>query len=496
MKKIRFQFKTNIKNIRRNVMKKKIGAILAAAAMACTMTVGVAFSGCGMAKITEFDMPEGGYDGSKVTITFANTTGQNLERIVADAIADFNVLYPNITVKVDNSNKNWSDLNNNIATKITTGKQPHIAYCYSDHVAQYNEYNAVLPLNDFLPDGAFKDMTVTNTAGEEALGLTQAQKDDYVDIFFAEGSVYGDNKIYTLPFAKSTEVMFYNEDFFKAHPDIKIPTTWEEMEETCEKIQNIIGKNNGKYPLGYDSDANLFITMCEQHESPYTSAAGKDHFLFNNETNRNFVKDLVEWYKKGYLITQNTNGPNKQYTSYLFTEEKCIMSIGSTGGASYQDPGAVDDAAKFTVGVARVPQLKPDKPKTILQGPSVCIFKKDNPQEVIASWLLVKYLTTNVMFQGRYSEVSGYIPVTKSAYQNPLYQEFLSEGSLTARVASTCAAMVEDNAFYTSDAFPGSSKARERVEILMEAVFFGKDIADEFAKAVKACNDYINNIED
>lgn len=471
-------------------MKKKIGAVLAAGVMALAMPFSVALSGCNSAKITEFEMPDGGYDGSKVTITFANTTGQDKAKIIDDAIKDFNVLYPNINVVVDNTVKSYDTLCDNIATKINGGKQPHIAFCYSDHVALYNQSKAVLAIDDFLPTGAFKNMKVTNTAGTESLGLTKEQYADYVDAFIAEGKVYGDGKTYTLPFAKSTEVLYYNENFFTTN-NLKVPETWDEVEKVCADILTIIGDDKTKYPLGYDSDANLFITMCEQHDSPYTSASGDKHFLFDNKENQDFVKKLVEWRNKGYLITQATN--NDTFTSYLFTEEKCFMSVGSTGGSSYQDPGSTDGTAKFNVGVARIPQVDKDNPKAILQGPSVCIFKKSNPQEVLASWLLVKYLTTNANFQGRYSEISGYMPVTKSAYNSPLYQEFLEENNLTARTAKICKKMVDDEAFYTSDAFVGSSKARERVEILMKSAFSGDDLAETFAKAIRACEEFVQN---
>lgn len=484
-------------------MKKKIGVILAASAMACAMTAGVLFSGCGTKDITEFDMPEGGYDGSKVTITFANTTGQNLERIIDDAIKDFNKIYPNITVKVDNTIKSYDGLSSSIATKITSGKQPHIAFCYSDHVALYNSSNAVLALDDFLPKmdntdvkayksgtGKYANSEATTANGKVKMGITEEELLNYVEPFFAEGSVYGDGHVYTLPFAKSTEVMYYNENFFEKN-NLTVPETWEEMEALCQQIQGIIGKDNGKFPLGYDSDANLFITMCEQNNSPYTSAADKEHpFKFDNDKNKEFVRQLVGWVQKGYLVTQSTN--DDTYTSYKFTAEEIMMSIGSTGGSSYQDPGATDGQDAFKVGVARIPQVNKDDPKSILQGPSVCIFKKDNPQEVLASWLLVKYLTTNDNFQGRYSEASGYMPVTKSAYNSDLYQDFLKEGNLTARTAATCKALVDDNAFYTSDAFVGSSKARERVELLMKNVFFGGDIDAAFRAAIRACEDYIN----
>ena len=46
---------------------------------------------------TNFTVPEGGYDGSAVTITFYNTMGTNLAPVLADYIEVFNEKYPNIT---------------------------------------------------------------------------------------------------------------------------------------------------------------------------------------------------------------------------------------------------------------------------------------------------------------------------------------------------------------------------------------------------------------
>lgn len=473
-------------------MKKKFGAVLMAGLMACTVTAGVAFSGCGgMVSIPTFEMPEGGYDGSKVTITFANTTGQRLEDIVADAIKRFNDLYPNITVKVDNTNKSYDTLNSKISTQLTTGKQPNVAFCYSDHVAQYNRSGAVVALDEFfLPGSEYSEIMVTNAKGqEEPLGLTDVQVRDYVDAFYDEGKVYEDGHIYTLPFAKSTEALYYNEDFFTAH-NLTVPTTWAEMWKTCQDILEIIGDDLTKYPLGYDSDANWFITMCKQYGSPYTSKEVGKHFQFDNEKNREFVKELHGYFKDGYFTTQNTYG---SFTSNLFTKGNCYMSIGSTGGSSYQETSSTDGAAEFNVGVTRIPQIDVDNPQSILQGPSVCIFQDSNPQKVIASWLLIKFLTRDPEFQGRYSQTSGYIPVIKSIFENPTYLTFLNGKTLIARTANMCKELVDEGAFYTSDAFVGSSKAREQVGLLMKTALLTGNIEKAFADALKECRYFAGN---
>lgn len=479
-------------------MKKKFGSVIVSSVMACAMAASICFStGCGPAKIADFEMPEGGYDGSKVSITFAATSGQTLRGKIEDALVRFNELYPNITVTLDTSKQNYDELNKRIGTQLTSNKQPNIAFCYSDHIAQYNRSGAVVALDEFfLPGSKYEDIKVTNAKGEtESLGLTLEQVDPesetgYIKEFFDEGSVYEDGHTYTLPFAKSTEVMYYNKTFFDTN-NLTVPTTWDEMETVCEQIIEILDGDKTKYPFYYDSDANWFITMCQQLGSPYTSVETGKHFLFDNEDNRDFVSTLHEWYKKGYFLTQATNGD--EYGSNYFKAQNCFMSIGSTGGAAYQQGSGTNGIFDFEVGVARVPQKDPSNSKSILQGPSVCIFKDNNPQKVIASWLLVKFLTTDIEFQGNYSIVSGYIPVTKAVFNTQAYQTFLASNTLIARTAAECKRLVDEGAFYTSPAFVGSSKAREQVELLMKTALPSGDINKAFTDALTECRYFAGN---
>ena len=61
----------------------------------------------------------------------------------------------------------------------------------------------------------------------------------------------------------------------------------------------------------------------------------------------------------------------------------------------------------------------------ISQGPSVCIFSKQDNQQVLASWLFVQYMLTNGV-QIAYSSTEGYLPVTLKAQNSQEYQEYLS----------------------------------------------------------------------
>ena len=474
---------------------KKIAALL----LAVIMCLGL-FAACGNGNggntnfAGNFEVPEGGYDGSAVTISFYNTMGTNLRTVLDEYIVEFNKLYPNITIEVTQVG-GYDDVRDQVSTEITVGNQPNIAYCYPDHVALYNLANAVVTL-----DGLIASTTEVKRADgtTEVLGLTEAQIADFIEGYYNEGKQFGDNLMYTMPLSKSTEVLYYNKTFFDEN-GLTVPTTWDELEKVCEDIKKI---DPNSIPLGYDSEANWFITMCEQLKSPYTSAT-EEHFLFDNDTNKDFVKRFREWYKKGYLTTQEIYG---QYTSGLFTNipstdnpTSSYMSIGSSAGATYQRPKQVDGEYPFEVGITTIPQADTNNRKVISQGPSLCILKSANVQETVASWLFVKYLTTNVEFQAAFSMASGYVPVLKSVAQNEIYADYLSKADgynyISALSAKVC--LEQQDAYYTSPAFNGSSAARDQVGLLLQKclVETGDDvdaiINKAFKDAITACKESI-----
>lgn len=459
--------------------------------MALLMLVSVAaLSSCGNKKaIPNFDIPEGGYDGSEVTITFYHTMGSNLSDVLNLYIEEFNKLYPNIHIQHEQVGS-YDDVRDQIGTELSTHSEPNIAYCYPDHVAMYNLTGAVTTLDNLIDS----KLSVTRADGStEILGLTEEQKSDFIEAYYNEGRQFGDGLMYTMPFSKSTEVLYYNKTFFEAN-NLTLPKTWDELKDLCAKIKQI---DPDSIPLGYDSEGNWFITMCEQYGSPYTSAKG-DNYLFNNEKNREFVKEFRDWYQNGYITTQTLLG---SYTSSLFTSTngtRSYMSIGSSAGATHQRPAAdTEGNYPFEVGIATIPQVNADKPKVISQGPSVCIFKKDNPQEVLASWLFIKYLTTNVSFQAEFSMASGYVPVLKSVAENPEYAKFIANADggkyISALSAKVC--LEQESAYYTSPAFNGSSKARSQVgTLLTKCLTIDKD-ADVDAEIKKAFEDAIAECE-
>ncbi len=469
-------------------MSKKIVSILL---VACMLVGVIALSGCqsGGSNVAQFEVPENGYDGSAVTITFYHSMGAKLQGVLDTYIAEFNKLYPNITVE-HSSMGDYDGVRDQIKTALTAGNQPNIAYCYPDHVALYNEAKAVVPLDNLIAS----KIEVTDADGNKTvLGFTDEQLKDFIPGFYAEGSVFDEaGTMYTLPMSKSTEALYYNKTFFEKN-GLELPKTWEDMKALCEQIKAI---DPDCVPLGYDSESNWFITMCEQYGSGYTSLESGNHFVFNNETNQKFVKEFREWHQAGLVTTEAIYG---SYTSGLFTAtegQRCYMVIGSTGGASYQSPPTDSEGNPlFETAMATPPQVNPNAPKVISQGPSLCIFKDENPQEVVASWLFVKFLTTNSSFQAAFSMASGYAPVIQSVQDNEVYKAWLDKanGINNLQALSVKLALSQSNAYYVSPAFNGSSKARDEVGKIMQGalVYTGSDvdakINELFKDAVSEC---------
>ena len=508
-------------------------------------------------------------DDDKLHITFYHTMGENLRKVLNTYVAEFEALYPEY--KIDHEQiGGYDDVRDQIATEITAGKQPNIAYCYPDHVALYNLALAVKTLDDYIDS---KEVITRADGSTEILGLTDEQKADFIQAYYEEGRQFGDGLMYTMPLSKSTEVLYYNKTYFdvaqkiytsdieldvngnpvyltddngefvldgegnkQTIPNSKkgasmynlfVPTTWDDMELICQRIiaiendrltekqktaegvtytldaegNKIYVDKDGKklaqvIPLGYDSESNWFITMCEQMHLPYTSATG-EKFLFNTEAHHKFVEKFREWYVNGYVTTQEIHGA---YTSTLFTAKsgtKSYMSIGSSAGATHQRP-AKDASGNypFDVGIASIPQYNKEDPKVISQGPSLCIFEASE-EEMKASWLFVKFLCTNVQFQADFSRESGYVPVIKSVDTDPIYSDFLTNANGGDNIAalSVKVCLAQEDYYYTSPAFNGSSKARDEVGKLIQSCFkISKEVADVpaeirklFDKAISEC---------
>lgn len=425
------------------------------------------------------------------TIIFYSTQGDNLQTITSNAIASFEAKYPGW--KIDHRQPGGYDqVKDKIISDFQGGVQPDLAYCYPDHVAQYLQTGKVVDMTKFINSTDTVELADGTLA---TVGYSAEELADFVPGYYNEGyasnfggySNYGftSSSMLTLPFVKSTELLYYNKS---ALDELGLPvaTTWDELWAQCEAIVN---KFPTATPLGYDSEANWFITMCQQNGWGYTSAEG-NNYRFNNENTIAWLTEIRDYYDMGYLTTQEDYGA---YTSGLFTkgvnDGGLVYCIGSSGGASHQDP-----AGAFEWGVAPIPgSVQADGSvnySAISQGPSLVMlsagYNVDNADEKqLMTWLFVKELL-DPTFQAAFSIESGYNPCRLSTFDVEQYIEHMESDNITAAAARVASTM--SDRFYTSPAFKGSSTAREQVgTALVYAIQSQKTPAEALEDAYRNC---------
>lgn len=136
---------------------------------------------------------------------------------------------------------------------------------------------------------------------------------------------------------------------------------------------------------------------------------------------------------------------------------------------------AEDKLVQFETAVMELPQYDPENPQMISQGPSVCVFNKSDPQEVLASWLFTQFLLTNQV-QIAYAQTEGYVPVTSKAQEDPEYVDYLSRGGedndLYYDLKIQAAQLLLDNTdnTFVTPVFNGSTSLRNAAGQLVEEV--------------------------
>ena len=383
-------------------------------------------TGChGARKQTGFAIPESFDESRRYEITFwaKNDTNVTQANIYKKAIADFEALYPNITVNM-RLYTDYSRIYNDVITNIATATTPNVCITYPDHIATYLTGNdAVVPL-----DGLFADKKYG--LGGSEVRFDSPTEDEIVPQFLSECAIGGTH--YAIPYMRSTEACYINRDFVEALgyevPDV---LTWDFIWEVSEKAmaENADGtyKLNGQkvlIPFIYKSTDNMMIQQLAQLNAPYATASGSIEIF--SDTTKELLLTVAEHVKTGAFSTFKISS----YPANFLNAGQCVFAVDSTAGATWMGSGAPlldisqEQVVQFETAVRPVPQFDPENPKMISQGPSVCIFNKSDPQEVLASWLFAQFLLTNDV-QIAYAGTEGYVPVTTKAQGSEAYQDYL-----------------------------------------------------------------------
>ena len=403
-----------------------------------------------------------------------NDTNLTQVNIYKQAIADFEALYPNIKVNL-RLYTDYGKIYNDVITNLQTDTTPNVCITYPDHIATYlTGTNAVVPLDKLMADDKYG-------LGGSALPFDGVKNGEIVDKFLSEGYLNG--AYYALPYMRSTEACYVNQGYVeKLGFTLPETLTWDFIFQVSEAAT---AKNpDGTYQLNgqkilipfiYKSTDNLMISYLKQANTGYSNALGQVQLF--NDTTKDFLQTVAQHTQSGAFTTFKAVG----YPANYLNAGQCIFAIDSTAGATWMGTDAPlldipeDKIVPFETAVLPIPQLDPQRPQMISQGPSLCLFNKDDPQEVLASWLFAQFMLTNSV-QISYAQTEGYVPVTTKAQESDVYQDYLTrsgeDNDLYYDVKLSATKLLLDNTqnTFTTPVFNGSASLRNAAGYLVEAV--------------------------
>ena len=410
----------------------------------------------------------------ELTFWAKNDTNLDQVNIYKRAVAEFEALYPNVKINLQ-LYTNYNDIYNSVITNISTDTTPNICISYPDHIATYMEgENIVVPLDALFTDEKYG-------LGGSEVRFDAPTVEEIIPKFLEECKI-GEH-YYAVPYMRSTEACYINKTYVEAlgytlPEKLTWEFVWEVSEAAMKKNEDGTFLVNGQevmIPFIYKSTDNMMIQSLWQLGADYSTDSGE--ILIFNDTTKQVLYEIAEHVKTRAFSTFKISS----YPGDYLNAGQCIFAIDSTAGATWMGPDAplldisADQLVDSEVVVMEIPQYDTENPKMISQGPSICLFNKEDTQEVLASWLFVQYLLSNDI-QIAYSQTEGYVPVTSKAQESAEYQDYLSrsgeDNDLYYYVKIDAAKLLlrnTDNTFVTP-VFSGSASLRDAAGQMIENV--------------------------
>ncbi len=335
---------------------------------------------------------------TELTMYYPVAVGGPLTKVVDGIVDDFMKQNPDVKVNAIYAG-NYNDARIKALAALKSGQPAQLSVMFSIDIYELIEQDAIVAFDD-----------VVETAEEKAW------LDSFYPTLMENGRTAG--KTWGIPFQRSTIVMYYNKDAFRAaelDPD-QPPATWDEMVAMGKKLTKSDGSQWGVMIPSTGYPYWMFGALTMQNDQVLMNSNG-DTTYFDDPAvvgALQFWKDLGEKHRimpKG-TIEWGTLRQN-------FLEGKTAIMWHSTGNLT-----AVKNNAKFDFGVAMLPANK--RRGTPTGGGNFYIFKKTNPAERKAAMRLIKFMT-NPENAAEWSMKTGYMGVSPAAYETKKLKDYVKD---------------------------------------------------------------------
>lgn len=341
-------------------------------------------------------------DALHLTFYYPVNVGGSAAKLIEQIFADFNAENPDIVVEPVYTG-NYDDTVTKIQTAMQGGTPPDVFVSLATQRFTMASTGMAMPLDELIA-----------ADGEEG----KAYIDDFLDGFMEDS--YVDGQIYSIPFQRSTMVLFYNKEAFKEvglDPE-KAPATWEEVVEYGQKLTN-----ENRYGVGLALNSGsaqwAFTGFCLQNSANGENLMTEDgkQVLFDTPENveaLQFWLDLQNKYKiMAPGIVQWTDLPTQ------FLAGEVAMIYHTTGNMAN-----INENADFEFGTAFLPGHKRVAAPT--GGGNFYISSGLSEDRVQAAWKFIKFATETER-AAQWSLDTGYVATRTSCFETDLMKNYYEE---------------------------------------------------------------------
>ncbi len=353
-------------------------------------------------------------DGEKLELTFFYPIGVGgaLATLIENLATEFTKEHPDIVLNPVFAGNSVETMTKTVSA-LQGGTPPDFAILPNPELYSFLDMDAVIPLDEFIAaDG-----------GQEYI-------DDFIPAFL-ENSYY-DGQIYSIPFQRSTVIMYYNKDHFREaglDPE-KPPENWNELREYAKKLTVTDASGNvSRWGVMIPTDDPfIFYGFCRQNSSSpdfqIMSEDGKSVY-FDTPENAEALQFLIDLSKVDNVMPEGSikwgDGPSN------FMAGAASITVTSSGSLTN-----ILDNTDFEVGTAYLPAGKQYGSAT--GGANLYIFKDIDPKKQEAAWKFIRWITEPAR-AAQWSIDTGYVATRKSSYDTDLMKEYLEKvpQAVTAR---------------------------------------------------------------
>jgi sn-glycerol 3-phosphate transport system substrate-binding protein len=359
---------------------------------------------CGaMAKDTELDF------------YYPISVGGPIPKIIDGYVADFEKENPGITIKAIYAGT-YEDTLVKALTAFKSGEPPDIAVLLTTDMFTLIDEDAIAPLDELLKTDADK-----------------AWAGSFYPVFMENSRTGGktsDVKIWSIPFQRSTIVMYWNKDAFRAaglDPD-KAPDTWDELVADGGKLtKRDTAGNINQWAIEIPSTAAphwLLQGLTIANNTRLVNQAGTETYFDKPAV----IQALQFWVDLSRMDKIEPPGTIEWGTTPKdFFERKTAIMWTSTGNLTN-----VRSNAGFPFGVAMLPAHVGRGSPT--GGGNFYLFKKMTDEKREAALKFVKWMTTPER-AADWGIATGYIAVRPDAWETPTMKKYVADfpAALVAR---------------------------------------------------------------